>query len=203
VKAGSTTEERLLEAVEELMHSQGLARITTRDIARAAGLAEGTLYNHFEDKNEIFIAVLKRNVIEFSHVIQDLPLRVGQATVLDNLQTVAEAAASFHIKVVPLICSLFADRKLLTETGRRMHERRIGPERSLEALSAYIAAEQRLGRISAEVSAAAVANLILGTSFQMAVVDYLSGHTPDEQQAKARMRDAIQALVLGLRPPAG
>jgi AcrR family transcriptional regulator len=117
------------------MRSEGLARISTRDIARAAGLAEGTLYNHFRDKDEIFIAVLKRNVAEFAHVVQDLPLRVGEATVLENLRGVAEAAA-FHLKVAPLFCSILADQKLLAETRARMPDRsegkrpRPGPDHS-------------------------------------------------------------------------
>ena len=200
-KAIATTEERLLGAVEELMRSQGLARITTRDIAKAAGLAEGTLYNHFRDKDELFMAVLQLNVGEFAHAIQDLPLRVGQATVLDNLRPVAEAAAGFHIKVAPLVCSLLADQKLLAETRGRMQERRVGPQRSLESLAAYIAAEQRLGRINSELDAGAVATLILGTSFHMAVFDHFSGSSPDERQSRARMRRAIQALVIGLTPP--
>jgi AcrR family transcriptional regulator len=187
------------------MRKEGLARITTRDIARAAGLAEGTLYNHFRDKDEIFIAVLQRNVAELAHAIQDLPLRVGMATVLDNLRRVAEAASGFHLKVAPLICSLLADQKLVAETRRRMQERRIGPQRSMEALAAYIAAEQRLGRITSEVDPAAVASLVLGSSFHMAVLDHFSGRSPRERQSRARMRHAIQALVIGLtpRPPQG
>ena len=198
---GAQTEQRLLEAVEWLMRKEGLARITTRQIARAAGLAEGTLYNHFREKREIFLAVLKRNVAEFAHVVQDLPLRVGQATVLDNLRPVAQAAIGFHTKAAPLICSLLADQKLLAETRGRMQERRVGPQRSLESLAAYIAAEQRLGRINSELDAGAVATLILGTSFHMAVFDHFSGSSPDERQSRARMRRAIQALVIGLTPP--
>jgi AcrR family transcriptional regulator len=180
----ASTEERLLEAV------------------KAAGLAEGTLYNHFRDKDEIFMAVLQRKVGEFAHAIQDLPLRVGQATILDNLRPVAEAAAGFHIKVAPLVCSLLADQKLLAETRGRMQERRVGPQRSLESLAAYIGAEQRLGRITSEVDAATVAGLILGTSFHMAVLDHFSGHPPDERQSRGRMQRAIQALVIGLTPRA-
>ena len=157
------------------MHSQGLARITTRDIARAAGLAEGALYNRFRNKNELFIAVLVRNVAEFGHMLQDLPLRVGRATVLDNLRPVAEAAAGFHIKVAPLVCSLLADQTLLADVRRWMQERRIGPQRSAEALGACIPAGQRLGRITSEVDAAVAAGLILGTSFQIAVLGHLFG----------------------------
>lgn len=199
-RAGAATEERLLEAVEQLMRSQGLARITTRDIARAAGLAEGALYNHFRNKNELFIAVLVRNVAEISNVLQDLPLRVGQATVLDNLRPVADAAAGFHIKAAPLICSLLADQELLVDVRGWMQDHRIGPQRSAEALGAYIAAEQLLGRITSEVDAAVAAGLILGMSFQMAVLDHFWGRPPNGRRSRARMRDAIQALFFGIRP---
>jgi AcrR family transcriptional regulator len=199
-KVRATTEQKLIDAVEGLMRSQGLARISTRDIAREAGLAEGTLYNHFRHKDEIFMAVLQRNVGELAHAIQDLPLRVGQGTLLDNLRSVAEAAAAFHIKAAPMFCSILADQTLLAETRHRMQERRIGPTRSLEALSAYVAAEQRLGRVSSEADADVVAALILGTSFYMAVLDHFSGNPPDERQSRARMRRAIEALVIGLTP---
>ena len=187
-------------AVEELMRKQGLARITTRSIARQAGLADGTLYNHFRKKDEIFIAVLARNVAPLVHVLHDLPLRVGQATVLENLRPVGDAAVSFHIRIAPLICSLLADQQLLAGTRRIMQDRRIGPQRSSEALAAYVAAEQRLGRIAAEVEPTAVADLILGASFQMAVLEHFWGHRPIEKQLQARMRRAIRVLISGLKP---
>jgi AcrR family transcriptional regulator len=182
------------------MRKEGLARITTRQIARAAGLAEGTLYNHFREKREIFLAVLKRNVAEFAHVVQDLPLRVGQATVLDNLRPVAQAAIGFHTKAAPLICSLLADQKLLAETRRAMEDLRIGPHRSSQALAAYIAAEQRLGRVNSDVAPEVAAGLILGTSFHMAVLEHFSGRPVEKKERAARMRDAVEAIVLGLAP---
>ena len=194
----ASTEERLVAAVETLMRSQGLARITTREIARAAKLAEGTLYNHFRDKDEIFIAVLKRNVAELSHVLQDLPLRVGQGTVLDNLRPVAETAIGFHWRVAPLICSLLADQKLLAGVRRMMQEGHFGPQRSAEALAAYIAAEQRLGRVSSRVNPPAVASLILGSSFYTAVFHHFWGKQEMKQELTAAMRQAIDALVAGL-----
>ena len=202
-RASGDIEGKLVTAAEDLMRSQGLARITTRDLAKKAGLAEGTLYNHFREKDEIFVSVLKRNVAELSHVLQDLPLRVGQATVLENLSPVAEAAIGFHVKVAPLICSLFADQNLMSNIRRVMQERRIGPQRSLESLAAYISAEQRLGRVVSDVDAAAVAALILGVSFQTAVFHHFWGNRTPERELKAQMRKAIQATVLGLAPRDG
>ena len=38
------------------MRGKGLVRATTKEIARAAGLSEGTLYNHFANKEELFPA---------------------------------------------------------------------------------------------------------------------------------------------------
>jgi hypothetical protein len=81
-----------------------------------------------------------------------------------------------------------------------MQQRHIGPQRSSEALAAYIAAEQRLGRIAANVGAAAVADLILGASFQMSVLEHFWGRRPIEKQLRARMRRAIKVLVYGLKP---
>jgi AcrR family transcriptional regulator len=45
--------ERIERAALELFAEQGVEGATTRDIARRAGLAEGTLYRHFATKEEL------------------------------------------------------------------------------------------------------------------------------------------------------
>jgi AcrR family transcriptional regulator len=52
------TREKIVEAAERVMRERGLARTTTKEIARAAGYSEGTLYKHFESKEDLFLAVL-------------------------------------------------------------------------------------------------------------------------------------------------
>src|SRR5262245_40747134 len=47
------TRERILKAARELFTSQGVEPTTTRHIARAAGIASGTLFNYFQTKEEI------------------------------------------------------------------------------------------------------------------------------------------------------
>lgn len=58
-KRGSKTKQRLIEAALVLFVEKGIAATTTRDIAQAAEVAEGTIYRHFDSKealaNEIFI----------------------------------------------------------------------------------------------------------------------------------------------------
>ncbi|MFC9916832.1 TetR/AcrR family transcriptional regulator [Agromyces binzhouensis] len=52
------------EAAGLLFLQEGYAKTTVRDIARAAGVAEGTIYNLFGDKATLLIEALKRRLIE-------------------------------------------------------------------------------------------------------------------------------------------
>jgi AcrR family transcriptional regulator len=47
------TRRRLRTAALELFVEQGVAETTTRDLAKKAGIAEGTIYRHFESKDEL------------------------------------------------------------------------------------------------------------------------------------------------------
>ena len=53
-----STRERILTAAAEVMRTKGLARSTTKEIARASGFSEATLYKHFANQEELFLAVL-------------------------------------------------------------------------------------------------------------------------------------------------
>lgn len=55
---GEATRARLLEAAYRLFLKQGFHGTSMREIAEAAGLAVGGIYNHFANKEEIFAAVL-------------------------------------------------------------------------------------------------------------------------------------------------
>lgn len=49
---------RILDAAHALMLSVGLAKATTKEIAKAAGCSEAALYKYFASKEELFISVL-------------------------------------------------------------------------------------------------------------------------------------------------
>ncbi|BAY11192.1 TetR/AcrR family transcriptional regulator [Calothrix sp. NIES-2098] len=51
------TRTRILQAAQKLFASQGFDGTTTRDLAQAAGVAEGTLFRHFPNKKAILIEV--------------------------------------------------------------------------------------------------------------------------------------------------
>ena len=49
----AATRERILEVAQELFASHGFEAATTRDIARAAGIATGTMFNYFSSKEAV------------------------------------------------------------------------------------------------------------------------------------------------------
>jgi len=54
-----TTKERILNAAFELFSSKGYLGASTREISKAAGVAEVTLFRHFNSKENLFAEVLR------------------------------------------------------------------------------------------------------------------------------------------------
>ncbi|PKN55167.1 MAG: TetR/AcrR family transcriptional regulator [Deltaproteobacteria bacterium HGW-Deltaproteobacteria-14] len=61
-KKKSTEERRreIADATLALAIEHGVSKLTTATIARAVGLAEGTIFRHFDSKNEIILAAIER-----------------------------------------------------------------------------------------------------------------------------------------------
>lgn len=52
----------IMDAAINVMTEQGFGQVTTKEIAKAADIAEGTLYNYFKNKDEIIMSVAKRYI---------------------------------------------------------------------------------------------------------------------------------------------
>jgi AcrR family transcriptional regulator len=55
--------QQILDAALIVFSEKGFAKATTAEIARAAGVAEGTIYNYFHSKRELFVAVIRSVII--------------------------------------------------------------------------------------------------------------------------------------------
>lgn len=58
------TQARILKAAQKLFARRGYGGTTTRDLAQAAGVAEGTLFRHFENKKAILVEVATQGWME-------------------------------------------------------------------------------------------------------------------------------------------
>src|SRR6185312_10916582 len=82
-----TLRDHLIATVARLLTERGSAGLTVRDIAREAQVADGVLYNHFADKEELIalgLGVYLHRVM--GETMAALPQRAGEGTVPDNLR---------------------------------------------------------------------------------------------------------------------
>jgi AcrR family transcriptional regulator len=69
--------EQILGAATRVFAEKGFSRATTREVAREAGVSEGTIYNYFEDKEALLMAIMDK-LNETERRAEDL--REGLAT---------------------------------------------------------------------------------------------------------------------------
>jgi AcrR family transcriptional regulator len=88
--------ERLLEAAARIFARDGLSGATTREIARAAGVNEVTLFRHFHTKENLVSAVAKRMCGSVSgEQFRPSPLSDKSVEWMESLQGVAAILAGF------------------------------------------------------------------------------------------------------------
>jgi AcrR family transcriptional regulator len=51
---------QILDAAAAIFAEKGFHRATTREIAQAAGVSEGTIYNYFDSKDDLLIGIMSR-----------------------------------------------------------------------------------------------------------------------------------------------
>ena len=59
----SDSKQAILDAAEEIIALHGYAGLSMRALSRQSGLAKSTLYHYFQDKSEIYISVLERDIL--------------------------------------------------------------------------------------------------------------------------------------------
>jgi AcrR family transcriptional regulator len=176
--ANSATRERILNAAATVMHERGIARATTKEIARQAGFSEALLYKHFSDKQEIYLAVLRERIGVVSSA-EDL---VGVGDARENLVAITIRLMEFYARSFPMSASIFSDRDLLASWRDGMAAKGMGPSGPVNNLERYIAGEAAAGRLHAQ-SAHSAAALLCGAAFQQAFLACFDGldHVPNAE----------------------
>ena len=186
------TRERIVEAAERVVRERGLARTTTKEIARAAGYSEGTLYKHFESKEDLFLAVLAERLPSFVVLVEELPARVGRGTVQETLEEVATNALAYYGEIVPMAASIFSEPGLLARHREGLRKRGAGPQMINETLASYLDAEERLGRVRKDADFEAAAAMLLGLGAALALATSLVAMAAPTAAQTGLTRDTVR-----------
>jgi TetR/AcrR family transcriptional regulator, acrAB operon repressor len=77
------TRHRLLDAAEHVFQAKGVSGTSLSDIAARAGTTRGAIYWHFEDKADLYNAMIERVTLPLEHAISGAP---GRPTPLASLR---------------------------------------------------------------------------------------------------------------------
>ncbi len=100
------TRDRLVRAALELFTSKGYHASTTPQIAAMAGIAEGTIYRHFQSKEHLLNEIYRAAVRLLAKPLQDAP---GEATCAERLARIAHEWCSLASTTPALVTIVFGD----------------------------------------------------------------------------------------------
>ena len=167
----------LIATAARLIDQRGTAGLAVRDIAREAQVADGALYNYFEDKEDLLAHALLAHVGNVMTSAPGIP-PAGTGTVADNLRVFIDRGLETLMRVTPAFAGLVSQPKVLTRfhamvggdaafdpaaDDQDSAPSQAGPRGLPEILTDYLRAEQRLGRIDRAADIESASALVIGT----------------------------------------
>jgi AcrR family transcriptional regulator len=195
--------ERLVEATARVIRERGLAAVTIRRIAAAAGVAEGSVYNHFSGKIDLICAAfVERMPVSLHGTVQRLVGSIGKDTVTGNLEAFARDAVAGYSELDAHAAMLASDPDTAVSLRRELTRRRLGPGRAHEAVAAYLRLEEEQGRVVLNAPAAVVSAALLGACHEFAFIPLFTEAPPFPADPAVFARQLVSALVQEPEPAA-
>ena len=198
----ASTRDAILDGALHVMRTRGLARTTTKEIARAAGYSEATLYKLFDDKVELFLSVLAERLPTVGVVSDGAASLGGTGSVAGNLQRIVVEMTHFYEAVLPIGMSIFSDSDLLARQRAAVRMHGTGPESVTDGVRAYLAAEQAAGRVGAAAPVDGAAMTLAGACMHRAFLWCFDGDTDDTATEGSERVEAFAAGVVAAVLPA-
>jgi TetR/AcrR family fatty acid metabolism transcriptional regulator len=185
--------QEIITAAAQIFAEKGYANTTTKELADAADMAEGTLYNYFEGKRDILLAILNEMSLPIDALLQDARALQSRE---DFVDIVDKSLAIFmsHLNFTrTLLTEIWVDDVILEDfvVGRLQH---IG-----QSVQAFIGKGIEAGRFRA-MDPEITSVMILGT-FLALIIPVLRGKrpTPTPQERRKVAETAVDLLLDGIR----
>jgi AcrR family transcriptional regulator len=142
----SISNQQILDAARTVFLAHGFTKASTADIARRAGVSEGSIFNRFPTKDDLFSAAMD----EAQPPALTLDRYIGQGDVRKNLVHITVESVHFLNGLLPKLMLRWSERDLATDASVCNRPREI-----LRALTAFFKAEKALGRVDGDPPIAA------------------------------------------------
>ena len=167
------TRQRLVRAALELFTTRGFHETTTPEIAKKAGVAEGTIYRHFTGKQHFFNELYRAAARWAAKLVKDADaLNVGPREKLAELARELVAGAGREPAVARLFFTLRSDDLLDEESRKTARDFRLG----LESLVAQAKADGSVKAGAAEVWAGVWLSVVTLAVEKVSAKEWPEGH---------------------------
>ncbi len=189
--------EALLAATEAELAESGAALLSTKAVARRAGVAESSVYYHFGDRVGLLLSAVWEYLQPVVELFYDGRRERGDS-LRENLTSLFDTLEAFFLRTVPVIAAIQSDARLREAFVERSRHLGVGPHRAIEGTTAFLAAEQQAGRVRKDADLRACAMLLVSGAYQRAVQLRLGA--PDAVRWLASSGEAVDALLPALEP---
>ena len=185
------TRERLLQAAQELIEEGGYAGAPVAAIAERAGVAAGTLYRHFDSKQELFVEVFRAVCAREERAMRAAAAEMATESAVERLEVVLATFAERALRNPRLAWALLAEPVDPLVDAERLAYRERYAAVVAETLEAAIAA----GEVPAQSVELTAAALVGGCG--EALVGPLSplGHRADADEIVPALRVFVHRAV--------
>jgi AcrR family transcriptional regulator len=215
---GRDLREYLIATAARLIGERGSAGLAVRDIAREAHVADGVLYNYFDDKDDLLAHALLAHVASVMAAMPRMP-EAGTRTLAENLGWFIASGMDTLTRVTPAFAGLMSQPGVLArfhamvggdpafgtprQGNDRADEERDGPRGLPDILRGYLRAEQRLGRVGRAVDIDAAVALVVGVIHGEVLPRVLFAPPGGQVTIEADLAGRVAATVLaGIAPRA-
>jgi AcrR family transcriptional regulator len=190
-------ERRILTAARKLFDRNGYAKTSMEDVAERAGLAVGTLYNYFRSKDDLLLAIMRREADRLVRIAEGI-----LANPPDDPVIAIAAMADLFVE------SITAEERML---WRELFAASIGSPQDLGArlleldmqivaqLSALLEKMRAHGSIAADIDPSETAMTIYGICIAWALA-FVTNETISVEAMRDGIAGAIRMMVRGLLP---
>ncbi|MFE3257594.1 TetR/AcrR family transcriptional regulator [Nocardia sp. NPDC059229] len=178
--------EAVIANAQQVLAESGLARLSTKEIAARAGVAESSIFYHFGDRMGLLQAVIRHQLRPLVDLLADAPAADLRTALRALLATLEE----FFVSALPVMAAVQSDAELRAVYRERSRDLDLGPHRAVDAVVAYLSAR---GIEAADLRTPAL--LLVGAAHQRALQRQLS---PPDALAELPSLDAIVEVALPL-----
>ncbi len=199
--AGQDPEKRrqILSGAREVFLERGFDGASMGDIARAAGVSKGTLYVYFQNKEDLFAALVSSECNETAERLFVLDADEPDVEKVLTKLGLSFIAAMIRPHQIAMVRTIIAISGKFPEVGRRFFE--AGPCVGTQRLSAYLKAKVDQGALVIDdVEAAANQFLVLCKDGISAPILIGSSDPPDPAHAEKVVKGAVRLFMCGYGP---